>query len=220
MPAGTLEDGVATVPTFDATSAESKVAMEIDLDASEFSLQNAFYFARMSKIVYDSKNEVEGMLKGNDTSSGMGFNHFHWFEADPEVSGASILDAIQDTEAFVAANDEVLLVVFRGTQELTDWTTNMRIVPRSAPRDWNTEEGSDVHRGFDDGVDTVWLSRPGNLEGMHTTIKTLYNEEGKSRRLYIAGHSLGGALATIAAARLVFVDNMNIAGIYTIGSPR
>lgn len=55
---------------------------------------------------------------------------------------------------------------------------------------------------------------------MHAIIKKFYNEEGKSRKLYVAGHSLGGALATVAAARLVFVDNMNVAGVYTIGSPR
>ena len=73
-----------------------------------------------------------------------------------------------------------------------------------------------VVQGFDDGVNTVW----DGVKGMHQTIKTLYEEKGKNRKLFITGHSLGGALATIAAARLAFVDDMNIAGIYTIGSPR
>ena len=56
---------------------------------------------------------------------------------------------------------------------------------------------------------------------MYQTIKRLYNEDGKSRKLYITGHSLGGGLATNAAARLVY-DNppLNIAAMYTIGSPR
>lgn len=54
---------------------------------------------------------------------------------------------------------------------------------------------------------------------MHETIKSLYYEEGKNRKLYIAGHSLGAALATIAATRLAFEDDMNVAGVYTIGSP-
>lgn len=57
-------------------------------------------------------------------------------------------------------------------------------------------------------------------EGMYKAIKSLYEETGKTRKLYIAGHSLGGALATIAAARLAFVDDINITGMYTIGSPR
>lgn len=70
-------------------------------------------------------------------------------------------------------------------------------------------------QGFDDGVGSVWQST-----GMYSTIKSLYYEEGKSRKLYLAGHSLGGALATIAAGRLAFGENMNIAAIYTIGSPR
>lgn len=48
----------------------------------------------------------------------------------------------------------------------------------------------------------------------------LYNEKGKNRRLFFAGHSLGGALATNAAARVAFIDDLDIAGIYTIGSPR
>lgn len=69
-------------------------------------------------------------------------------------------------------------------------------------------------------MDTVWLPGPGNPTGMRETIKALYNEEGKTRKLYVAGHSLGGALATVAAARLAFTDNMKIAAIYTIGSPR
>lgn len=70
-------------------------------------------------------------------------------------------------------------------------------------------------KGFDDGVRTVWDGK----NGMHNTIRKLYNEEGKNRKLYVAGHSLGGALATIATAHLIFVDDMEIAGLYTMGSP-
>lgn len=90
-----------------------------------------------------------------------------------------------------------------------------------------------TEQGFDEGADTVWVpfhGKPAKTqgdrdaqrnEGMHATIKSLrYNEEGKRRKLYVAGHSLGGALATIAAARLEFDDNLNTDGLYTIGRPK
>ncbi|CAM9962984.1 unnamed protein product [Laminaria digitata] len=128
-----------------------------------------------------------------------------------------MFDKIEDTQAFVAANDDMILVVFRGTSENNDWLTNLKIGTRRVPKEWGLGgEGCDIHEGFDDGVNTVW----DGAKGMRQTIKTLYEEKGKSRKLFITGHSLGGALATIAAGRLAFVDNMNIAGMYTIGSPR
>ncbi|CAM9614890.1 unnamed protein product, partial [Ascophyllum nodosum] len=69
-----------------------------------------------------------------DTEHGiMGFDHFHWFEPDSAVSSASILDAVQDTEAYLVANDDVIIVVFRGTLESADWATNLKIVTRDAP---------------------------------------------------------------------------------------
>lgn len=65
-------------------------------------------------------------------------------------------------------------------------------------------------------METVW----GKSSGMYKIVTDLYNEKGKNRKLYITGHSLGAALATITGARLAFADDMNIAGMYTIGSPK
>lgn len=45
-----------------------------------FSLQNGFFFASVSKMVYKPKAEAEGLVKGNSTCAGLGFDHFHWFE--------------------------------------------------------------------------------------------------------------------------------------------
>lgn len=57
--------------------------------------------------------------------------------------------------------------------------------------------------------------------GMLRVIRRFYQEEGKSRKLYITGHSLGGALATVAAARLAFVhSDINITAVYGLGAPR
>ncbi|CAB1117639.1 unnamed protein product [Ectocarpus sp. CCAP 1310/34] len=207
-----------TISSFAPSAPVSEVELKPDVKATSFSAQNGFFFSKMSKLVYSPRIEVESAMQGKD---GLGYEHFHWFEADPAVSGASIWDRIQDTEAFVAANDDVILVVFRGSSELTDWTTNFNLVRRLVPSDWLLDGlGCDVHQGFDDAVETVWNPGSAHPSGMRNIIKTLCKEEGKHRKLYLAGHSLGGALATVAAARLAFMDDVKISGIYTIGSPR
>ena len=49
------------------------------------------------------------------------------------VSSRSILDVVQGTQAYIVANDDVIIMVFRGTQELSDWATNLKIITRDAP---------------------------------------------------------------------------------------
>ena len=55
---------------------------------------------------------------------------------------------------------------------------------------------------------------------MHDMIKLLYNEKVKKRKLFITGHSLGAALATVTAAHLAFEQSINITAIYTYRSPK
>ena len=49
------------------------------------------------------------------------------------MSSRSILDVVQGTQAYIVANDDVIIMVFRGTQELSDWATNLKIITRDAP---------------------------------------------------------------------------------------
>lgn len=58
-------------------------------------------------------------------------------QADPAVSSRSLLDEIADTEALVAANDDMIMAVFRGTSEFgPDWATNLKLVPSPEPNEW------------------------------------------------------------------------------------
>jgi len=41
----------------------------------------------------------------------------------------------------------------------------------------------------------------------------------QNKKLYITGHSLGGAMATICASRMV-ARGIVVSGLYTFGSPR
>ena len=94
-----------------------------------------------------------------------------------------------------------MLIAFRGTESLGDWITDLSVF--SDP--WRPF-GS-AHSGFLEAYGFV-----------RQTIASVVAEPGPARKLWITGHSLGGALATIAAAELK--DTIAIRGVHTFGQPR
>jgi len=102
------------------------------------------------------------------------------------------------TECFVAATPDTLLVTFRGSAGLQDWLGNLNAFSTTA------SYGS-LHRGFYFAFQAVKSS----LEQVIRDIGT------DNRMLVLTGHSLGGALATVAAAE--WATSFQIRSVYTYG---
>lgn len=99
-----------------------------------------------------------------------------------------------DTVAYVAAykdrftRDTNIILSFRGTETLTNWLEDLRI----AKTDRNMScAGCRVHSGFLDS----WSPIAAPVLTEVRRLQSLY----PSANLYTAGHSLGGALAVVAA---------------------
>ncbi len=107
-----------------------------------------------------------------------------------------------DTQGFVACDEKRVILAFRGTQTIEDWLTDIKVRRVAGPF-------GGVHRGFKQALDAVW----------DEVISVLSDMESSRKVLWICGHSLGAALATLAAAYLSDTDN-EINGVYTFGSPR
>ncbi len=107
-------------------------------------------------------------------------------------------------ECFVAGKESGSAIVsFRGSQGKRDWLTNLNMISTSQPY-------GRVHRGFRSAFMAV-----------KAPIEKVLNSN-KVTSVIMTGHSLGGAIATIAAAEwLEWFNNQNIKlnGIYTFGQP-
>ncbi|NJR39385.1 MAG: lipase family protein [Leptolyngbyaceae cyanobacterium CSU_1_4] len=119
------------------------------------------------------------------------FTNFHFFEQ-------------RATQAFMMSNDQVIILAFRGTEArcLKDWMTDADITLIKAC-------GGRVHRGFSSGLEAVWQDILTQFQRLRTQNQTLF----------ITGHSLGAALATLAAAKFAALGQA-VRGLYTFGSPR
>lgn len=117
---------------------------------------------------------------------------------------AEIADADTETTAYLAEKDGHMVLSFRGTSSLKDFKTDARILKTST--DW--ADGK-VHRGFAGALDSVWPD-----------ITDLLGEPGQQQKeLWVTGHSLGAALAQLAALRLKKLG-YEVRAVYTYGTPR
>lgn len=161
-------------------------------NATSFSLINAWWLAEASALVYASEDFVSSRF----SAAGL-----------PEVK----FFTNQSTQCYVTSNDRFAIVAFRGSEiwkkkektdlneEVSDLKTNIDI----RLTDW--EQGGKVHRGFKEALDEIWPD----------LLPYIRKIQGKGSKIWITGHSLGGALATLCAGRYG-----NVQGVYTFGSPR
>lgn len=140
----------------------------------------------------------------------------------PNITGCwierGLIDiASTDTQGFVAENRYTgdVVVGFRGSESITDWQNNLSDDLVS----WRFDGASRgrAHEGFSD----AYASARSRLD----TLLTRWAEPAPGRRVYFTGHSLGGALATIAS--LDHVDGLVGDGydrdnviMLTFGAPR
>lgn len=164
-----------------------------------YSDRTAWVMASMAHLVYERFEEP-----GKDRDllieklKGGGFQLLGEFN-DPKT----------DTQAFLVSNGEYAVLAFRGTEvtKRTDIVTDIKATKVSII------EGR-VHRGFLDGYNSI----------REDILKSLKKVLGLP--IYITGHSLGAALATVAANYLEgeVIDGApirdQIAACYTFGSPR
>lgn len=129
-------------------------------------------------------------------------NHYHYF-----------VNRLTDTQAFIFRKDQHIVLVFRGSQQAADWSTNFKFRMKQFAFTHTAQEAvppqGEVHRGFHDAWQSV----------EHEVLVQLKRWWTPESQLWVTGHSLGGALAALAATSLEY-QGFKVSGLYTFGQPR
>jgi predicted lipase len=163
-----------------------------DLTAERFSRATALSLSQFSQLVYKDEADVKAVLNE-------GGLHVSWIDDG-------------DTQAFIASDDEVIVVCFRGTDDPKAAIVDAKIrrVPYVGVRGLREGVGT-VHRGFYDAFTEIESE----------LIDTVYDDHGgqdHDKPILVTGHSLGGALAVLGADQLAVGPRK--VRLYTFGQPR
>lgn len=167
---------------------------KFDAKTTRYNGENALLLAVCAKLAYSLPEEIKEVVQGK-----WKLNHFKFFD-----SGKS-------TQAFIAGNETIIIIAFRGTQikKLQDIITDVEFKPTQGAL-------GNVHRGFYKALHEVWGVNA-LKEDMRQYLKSILNN---NQSVWFCGHSLGAALAILAASEYVLNDNGKVNGIYTVGQPR
>ncbi len=190
---GAKKEYLKAVEALSAFAEPSLVESASLMVRAAYSDRVAWMMAVMAKLAYiefETSEEELARLKINLKSGG--------FELVNIFSKGS-------TQGFLAKNENIYVLAFRGTQpkKFEDINTDIRAYKSSL------KEGK-IHAGFHEAYQDV----------EDEIVRIFLENEKWVWPLYITGHSLGGALATIATQNLEHKIKSQIAACYTFGSPR
>lgn len=203
----------------------------IETDDSKYDTYRALCLAKAAHLVYEDRDYVTDIsrlwLSDDIDNRWKQLNARKyvveviktWLQEGEKTSIRDIRDnfmyldmRLTDTQAFLFRRDNNLILVFKGTQQLSDWKTNLKIRLKEftvlADQEAVPPTGR-VHRGFLDAWQSVEKQVVYYLKKWRTP----------ETKLWVTGHSLGGALAAVATISLE-TQGFEVSGLYTFGQPR
>lgn len=158
---------------------------------------NAYWMARLAKAVY-THDETEARLPNKEAILEDLLSE--------DSNFISVVVASKDSaQGMMVEHSDYFCLCFRGTDESADWIDNINAIAVK-------QLFGEFHRGFWNSVQDIWEILFGQYQ-----LKS--REDGNHKPLFLTGHSLGGAMASIAAAILSHRD-IPFTSCYTFGQPR
>ena len=179
-------------------------------NAKTFDAGNALLLAEAAEVAYNTEAAARALMLQR------GLPNFQWID----LSGV-----FQDLHAFAASNNEIAILAFRGTADVQDWMTDLYATPtRFSWMFLGGPEVGEIHAGFGHALSDGWTKVVDAVRAVAPIPPVMETNSVDARRTFwITGHSLGGALASLAGAAFSLLPGYVIrpvSGIYTFGQPR
>ncbi|MFI1727703.1 lipase family protein [Streptomyces acidicola] len=172
-------------------------SVRIDGLPAGFSVDRAYWLAQASDLAYKGEATIEQQAR----AWGFATVRHHQTRFTPPFP-------LEDAQAYTLASETMIVTAFRGTEpaQIKDWLSDATTPPWPGPA--NTGY---VHYGFAEALNSIYP----DLKDTHAQLRS------NGQSVYFTGHSLGGALAMLAGARMYLEDPRLAAdGVYTYGQPR
>ncbi|CAM4019692.1 lipase family protein [Paenibacillus alkaliterrae] len=164
------------------------------LRSQELDLRTALFLAAVCGQTYMQFNNKDGLfLVPRSYSLAGGFT-------------AKGVDNSEERFGFVLTSERASVLAFRGSGSAVDWVADF-IAQQTSYRP--VKNAGLTHKGFTD----IYMSA-------RNQIINIVKQLPADRPLFVTGHSLGGALATLASIDLAVNSAFNNPIVYTFGAPR
>ncbi|MGK7886985.1 MAG: lipase family protein [Crocosphaera sp.] len=205
-----------------------------DYTTSEPNFENAYICANISQLCYLSSVNARHMNIGYEEAVRLTLKA--WGCSHEDIKKTIFIDSqeirdeegnyVADTQGLIIFHKNTAIIGFRGSEKkVGDWATNFKI--RSRELDYTDKpyepenplavifsKKPRVHRGFLKAFKAILV----NSKYHDSVMKQL----GAAENVWLTGHSLGGAIAILAANYLLeqVEPKIHVSGVYTFGAPR
>ncbi len=194
----------ATPPAETAPANAGPAFSYFDANAGGATWDEAYLMSLLSWVSYFDPADARSILQ----DWGLTVQTDGFFDIDTLY----LFGASGSTQGFVAYNDSAIFVAFQGSTTndfAQDWVDNdLDLAPQPMPS-WGPTVV--LHHGFAEATAVSYHQVRGRVEQLL--------KDRPSRKLWITGHSLGGAVATLTAFRLSHDNNIEVQGVHTFGAP-
>jgi hypothetical protein len=167
-------------------------------------IHNIYHLSRLTMLAYESEPKFKVLAN-------------HWgYESNQESLTNYVFIFKKDIQVIALTDKEKICLSFRGTATSLNVFTDLNFKQTNIAK--VSQENIEVHNGFYNGLMSVWDEVSAYLKQQVKQLKANHCRP----KLYLTGHSLGGAMAAIAAFFVKFDTELSSleTTLCTFGQPR